>query len=153
LYGDLTFLNLDGLSYSKEFEDIVLALSAFSNVKVTLTASQQNTLNTSLRKLTTVLLRFKKIKTQLEYTVFQKNLLILTSVFDLTVKAKSLLSVFQSSVNTDTAEASSNGLKIFQLLVKISQTLIIVGKYSFSFIRTRSYFDEPLLVYSILFFF
>ena len=81
---------------------------------------------------------FKKKTTQIqrfivqnEYYVLAKKQFILSTVSDLSVKVKLVLSRFETSNNTNSLEANLNTYNIFLLIVQYRNLLSSVGKYSF----------------------
>jgi alanine dehydrogenase len=139
----------DGMYYNKAFQDLILVLSKYSNKRVSLNASQQETLNLALTALSTVSLSVKQTIIRSEFSVLEKKTQILASFLDLAGSLKSILNKFTTSVNTDTTEARANAEKIILLLSEYSNLIIDIGKYSFVY-NLSATFNTSMTLNSLL---
>jgi hypothetical protein len=113
--------------YNKAFQDLIILFSKYSNKRVSLNASQQETLNLALTALSTVSLSVNQTIIHSEFSVLEKKNQILASFLDLAGSLKSILNRFTTSVNTDTTEARANTEKIILLLSEYSNLIIDIG--------------------------
>jgi hypothetical protein len=133
-------LFLDGLNYNKAFKDLIIALSKYSNKKVSLSSIQQEIFNIALTSLSKVSLTVKQSVMRSEFSILEKKTLILTTFLDLTVKVKSILGKFAASASSNSAEATANADKVLQLLSKFSKLVSDIGRYSFVYYLSTKLF-------------
>jgi hypothetical protein len=63
-------------------------------------------------------------------TVQEKRLQILTLQLGLFARSQNVLQAFQTAISDNSATAVANGLKVIQLLLKLNELLIKIGKCS-----------------------